>query len=99
MASPTDIRKGKVILYNGTPHLVLDMQHRTQGRQYVYRLLVSRNEARRSRLAQVVEQFFRGNPADLVYHLLDKSEVDDEDLGRILALIEAKERERDNDGE
>jgi len=33
MASPTDIRKGKVILYNGTPHLVLEMLHRTQGRQ------------------------------------------------------------------
>ena len=33
MASPTEIRKGKVILYNGTPHLVMDMQHRTQGRQ------------------------------------------------------------------
>ena len=33
MASPTEIRKGKVIVYQGTPHLVLEMQHRTQGRQ------------------------------------------------------------------
>lgn len=33
MATPTDIRKGKVILYNNNPHLVLDAQHRTQGRQ------------------------------------------------------------------
>ncbi len=33
MATPTEIRKGKVIVYNGAPHLVLDMQHRTQGRQ------------------------------------------------------------------
>jgi elongation factor P len=33
MASPNDIRKGKVILYNGAPHLVLEMLHRTQGRQ------------------------------------------------------------------
>ena len=33
MASPTDIRKGKVINYNGVPHLVLEMMHRTQGRQ------------------------------------------------------------------
>jgi elongation factor P len=32
MASPTDIRKGRVLDYNGTPHLVLDMQFRTQGR-------------------------------------------------------------------
>jgi len=33
MASPTDIRKGRVILYQNTPHLVLEMLHRTQGRQ------------------------------------------------------------------
>jgi elongation factor P len=33
MASPNDLRKGKVILYQGTPHLVLEMMHRTQGRQ------------------------------------------------------------------
>ena len=33
MVSPTDIRKGRVIYYQGTPHLVLEMLHRTQGRQ------------------------------------------------------------------
>ena len=33
MASPTDIRKGKVIEYQGQAHLVLEMMHRTQGRQ------------------------------------------------------------------
>jgi len=32
MASPTDIRKGRVLDYNKVPHLVLDMIHRTQGR-------------------------------------------------------------------
>ncbi len=33
MAAPTDIRKGRVIDYQGAPHLVLEMMHRTQGRQ------------------------------------------------------------------
>lgn len=32
MANPTDIRKNKVIMYNGTPHVVMSMMHRTQGR-------------------------------------------------------------------
>ncbi len=32
MAKATELRKGKVINYNGTPHQVLEMQHRTQGR-------------------------------------------------------------------
>jgi elongation factor P len=33
MASPTEIRKGRAILFQGSPHMVLEMQHRTQGRQ------------------------------------------------------------------
>ena len=33
MASPTEIRKGRVMDYQGAPHLVLEMLHRTQGRQ------------------------------------------------------------------
>ena len=33
MASPNEIRKGRVIVYQGAPHLVLEMLHRTQGRQ------------------------------------------------------------------
>ena len=43
MASPNDIRKGKVILYNGTPHLVLEMLHRTQGRQAGFVQVTLRN--------------------------------------------------------
>ena len=33
MATPTEIRKGRVLTYQGQPHLVLMMMHRTQGRQ------------------------------------------------------------------
>jgi len=43
MASPTDIRKGRVILYNSAPHLVLEMLHRTQGRQAGFVQVTLRN--------------------------------------------------------
>lgn len=43
MPSPTDIRKGKVILYNSAPHLVLEMLHRTQGRQAGFVQVTLRN--------------------------------------------------------
>lgn len=43
MASPTDIRKGKVLDYLGHPHLVLEMQHRTQGRQAGFVQVTLRN--------------------------------------------------------
>ena len=72
------------------------LTHRTEGRQYVYRALVSQNEVRRSRITEVIDQFFQGNPADLVYHLISESEVTDDELEKILALIEARE-EGDHD--
>jgi BlaI family penicillinase repressor len=67
------------------------LTHRTDGRQYVYRPLVSQSEVRRSQLTDLIDQFFHGNPADLVYHLISEAEVDDKDLARLQALIESKE--------
>ena len=66
------------------------LTHRAQGRQYVYRPSVSRSEVRRSQLTDLIDQFFHGNPADLVYHLINEAEVDDEDLARLQKLIESK---------
>ena len=43
MASPTDIRKGRVITYQGAPHIVLEMLHRTQGRQAGFVQVTLRN--------------------------------------------------------
>ena len=43
MASPTEARKGKVLDYQGAPHLVLDVQHRTQGRQAGFMQITMRN--------------------------------------------------------
>ncbi len=70
------------------------LTHRTEGRQYIYRPLVPQSEARRSQLTDLINQFFHGNPADLVYHLINEAEVDDKDLARLQTLIESKEQER-----
>jgi len=43
MATPNEIRKGRVIRYNGIPHLVLEMMHRTQGRQAGFVQVTLRN--------------------------------------------------------
>ena len=69
------------------------LTHRAEGRQYVYRPLVSQGEVRQSQVAGLIDQLFQGNPADLMYHLINESEVEDEDLARVVALIESKERE------
>ena len=51
MASPTDIRKGRVIMYNGVPHAVMSMLHRTQGRQAGFVQTVLRNLSNNSSTA------------------------------------------------
>ncbi|MEN8663090.1 MAG: elongation factor P [Lentimonas sp.] len=43
MASPTHVRKGKVLNFQNNPHLVLDVQHRTQGRQAGFMQVTMRN--------------------------------------------------------
>ena len=43
MVPPTELRKGKVILYQGQPHIVMDMLHRTQGRQAGFVQTILRN--------------------------------------------------------
>jgi len=54
MATPTDIRKGKVLLFNNAPHLVLDAQHRTQGRQAGFMQVTLRNLQNGSSLTQKI---------------------------------------------
>lgn len=43
MSSPTEIRKGRVLNHQNTPHIVLEMQHRTQGRQAGFVQVTLRN--------------------------------------------------------
>jgi predicted transcriptional regulator len=67
--------------------------YRTEGRQYVYRALVTEEEVRGSMLAEVTERLFHGDVASLVSQLLTGAEVSAEDLANVRQLIEARERE------
>ena len=63
--------------------------HRVVGRQYVYRPAVSEPDVRRAMVAEL----FGGDVATLVSHLLLAGDVSPDDLARVKAMIEAKERE------
>jgi predicted transcriptional regulator len=70
------------------------LTHRRDGRQHVYRTTVSRADVRRSKVRDLMETLFDGDPAALVSHLVRADEVDAEELARIRALIdEAEARE------
>src|SRR5436305_15282172 len=54
--------------------------HRTEGRTYIYRPLVSRDDVRRSMLRHLVDSLFGGNSSMLVSHLLREQEIDPDEL-------------------
>jgi predicted transcriptional regulator len=69
------------------------VSHRSEGRQFVYRALVSEQEVRGSMVVDLTDRVFRGDLASVVSHLLGQTEVTTGDLERVKALIAAKERE------
>jgi BlaI family penicillinase repressor len=75
------------------------IDHRVEGRQYVYRPVISRGAVRQSMVGGLIERLFAGNPAALMSHLLGHSEVDPSDLTRVKALIEQKQRDLEGDDE
>ena len=67
--------------------------YRTEGRQYVYRAVLTEREARQHALVEVTKGLFEGDIATLVSQLLSSHELRSGDLAKVKALIEAKEQE------
>lgn len=66
---------------------------RRDGRQLVYRALVSEAQVRRSMVAGLLGSVFGGDAPALVSHLVRESEIDSGDLDRIERLL-AKARSK-----
>jgi predicted transcriptional regulator len=56
---------------------------RRDGRQLIYRALVSEPQVRRSMVADLIGSLFGGDPRALVAHLVDESEIAAGDLERV----------------
>lgn len=67
--------------------------YRMDGRQYVYRPLITEDEVRSSALAEVKDLLFEGDVATLVSQLLSAEEVGPADLAKVRRMIEGRERE------
>ena len=63
-----------------------------EGRAFVYRPLVGRNEAGRNAVRYLVNRFFRDSPELLVLNLLKDEELSDKELRRIRQIIAEEER-------
>lgn len=70
------------------------VEHRSEGRQYVFRPTVSEEDVHRSMVSELTERLFEGDAAALVNHLLTAQEIDAGELARITALIEDRAKGR-----
>ena len=63
------------------------VEHRVDGRQFVYRALVPEDQATRSMVAEISERLFAGDVPQLVSHLLREHDLSPGDVDRIRALL------------
>ena len=62
---------------------------RREGRQLLYRPLVSEAQVRRTMVSSLITQVFRGDPGALLAHLVSEREVAPGDLERVRMLLDA----------
>lgn len=71
--------------------------HRTEGRQFVYRPIVSESEVRSSMVGELLDRLFAGDAAALVSHLVTEGGIDEPELAELRALLAAAEAEKEDD--
>ena len=64
------------------------VNHRADGRTFVYRPRVSEVQMRRKTISSVIHNLFRGNPSEVVGQILSERDVSAEDLARMKKLIQ-----------
>ncbi len=61
--------------------------HRSEGRQFVYRAIVTEPEVKGSMVGQLTDMLFSGRPTELISHLLNTRDVEAGDLSEVKRLI------------
>jgi BlaI family penicillinase repressor len=72
------------------------VEHRAEGRRFIYRPTVSEGQVRRSMVAGLTTQLFRGDVTALVNHLLSEHDVDAGELAQLRALISSHEPKKED---
>jgi predicted transcriptional regulator len=68
------------------------VQHRTEGRRFIYTPKVTEDRVRRSMVAELTDWLFDGDPAAFASHLIEEHGVDSEELDELRALISRTKR-------
>lgn len=95
-----DLRAERPLAYTTVSTMLSKMErkglvaHRRQGRTFVYRPLVEQQHVSRSMVVDLATRLFAGNVTEMVSHLLDECDVQPDELARLKAMIDQRERER-----
>jgi predicted transcriptional regulator len=73
------------------------VEHRVEGRQFVYRPLLSEQEVTRTMVADLTQRLFEGDVSALVSHLIRSEEIERDELVRLRAMIVERERQEAGD--
>ena len=75
------------------------VEHRLDGRQFVYRARVSEQEVTRTMVADLAQRLFEGDVSALVGHLIRSEEIERDELVRLRAMIVERERAEEPHGD
>jgi len=64
------------------------VRHRSDGRLFIYRPAVTKDDVSHSMLGALVDSVFQGDPTALISHLVTRRDVSPGDLDRMRRLIE-----------
>lgn len=65
------------------------VHHRQEGRAFIYRAAITRDDARKQALDHLLSQFFDGSPSLLAQHLLREDEIGRDELRALRAKVDA----------
>jgi BlaI family penicillinase repressor len=69
------------------------VEHRAEGRRFIYSPRVSEDLVRRSMVADLTSQLFRGDVTALVSHLLSEHDIDARELAQLREQIASRREE------
>jgi BlaI family penicillinase repressor len=73
------------------------LTHRQEGRSYIYRPAVSRENLAWSSIRQSVRKLFKGDVGAFMQHLIQDQSLSDDDLSELRKMIDRRRKEKRND--
>lgn len=73
------------------------LTHRQDGRSYIYRPAVSRQELEWSSIRRSVRSLFKGDVRAFMQHLIQQEALSDDDLAALRRMIDRRRKEQNHD--